>query len=146
MNILIGVLSSFLLAPILLASGQTGECDFRQAVDTGQSFYFRSPRYPEKYTPGTKCQMQATSSFANNKLILTCQIDIPRDPNGCINNKFVVKRYHGDGVLQSTNTYCGKRQLSETSYSRTNYAQIHVDFSSSGSKTGRFSCTLSASN
>ncbi|XP_033235965.1 uncharacterized protein [Drosophila pseudoobscura] len=138
---------SFLLLPILLARGEiqwNEDCNFEQSIDLGASFYFRSPNYPAQYQPETNCKLKAATNWANNQLELKCNIDIPKDKKGCINHRMVVITFV-DSVEnpKSTRVYCGKREFTETILDPKKYAQMYVEFTSNGNKTGKFACTVS---
>ncbi|XP_022232032.2 uncharacterized protein LOC111080621 [Drosophila obscura] len=136
---------SFLLLPILLASGEMQwDCDYSQAIHPGESYYFRNPNWPNNYPSGSSCRLKATTAWASNKLEIKCNMDIPKDKKGCINHRIVVSTYVDEVESpRSTQVYCGKKEFTKSIIQPQKYSRIYAEFTSNGNKTGRFSCTLS---
>ncbi|XP_015034948.2 uncharacterized protein [Drosophila pseudoobscura] len=141
MNIIFGILSCLML-PILMASGKRS-CDVEAEVEVGRGFAFESLRFPKKYPPGTSCTLRAVTKLTNDTLRIRCIIDIPGDP-GCRKNRFVVERDYGDAALLVTAAYCGKEEFTDTSFWPNHKAHIRAKLTTSGNKTGRFFCLITA--
>ena len=61
----------FLLPTLVLT-----DCNYKQVIDTGKTYYVYPPNYPNNYNRPSECFWALVTSSSDNKIKLNCRVDI----------------------------------------------------------------------
>nr|AXY94763.1 trypsin-like proteinase T2a precursor [Galleria mellonella] len=121
------------------AKTQDANCDFRQDVEVGQTYYVYNPGYSSNYEPGVQCRWIGRCPDGYRCKLYCSEVSLPESPSCSLDRLLISKS--GDPQLSAAEHYCGRGFMTVVSTGQT----ISVGLiTSNNSPGGKFLCELTA--
>ncbi|XP_058115936.1 venom serine protease-like [Anopheles ziemanni] len=128
-----------LLALLGTVAAQYGTCDYIYNYNSGQTSTIESPKFPNYYTPGTKCRYTVNAPVGHYLYVQCYDMYLPAS-TGCYYDKLSVS-LSGDSTLADAQQRCGTTTFNvQTSYNKLVVALL----GSASTSGGRFKCQITA--